>query len=453
MCTTYLGTLIVNYLLSIDHVFFLDYPLLVRLNPNIPFKTRGNGAVVIRFQCKKDKFSEIESHIKRLFDNYSYIDSNETNPGLVFWIGEIDSALQQFAHNALWRVLDFFEVNKFTTKENVICYGYNNKRGLIGAFAAIGMDLTTCDYTYELLIYRNINDTSKYRNQNLQQVWKVFKNGKEFLDTFSNVDFVNKVIKIFPHGPDPVFCGIRGNSVEGIISLWQKIQPQPKSAVFMIFRTNQGTDHHFQAVPLHNLLNVQIDLHPYQVIKIISKVVSPPKWEIGGHISFYIQNGQSQVPCYAYEPTKEFRFQIEKLIPGDNIEIGGAVRPADNNHPKCINIERIRIIKLAPKIIKLNPKCPMCNKRTKSMGKNQGYRCPKCRKKFTIPPLQYEETKEKRVLKEGSILLPAKNAHRHLTKPLERYGKENSSFLFNENYFREMLIRIKSIQPKISYIG
>ena len=51
MCTTYLAYKIVNDLKKFN-VEFLDYPRLVRFNPNIPWKTRGNGAVGISIRSK-----------------------------------------------------------------------------------------------------------------------------------------------------------------------------------------------------------------------------------------------------------------------------------------------------------------------------------------------------------------------------------------------------------------
>src|SRR5213594_5139555 len=46
MCTTFLLTEIVRDLT--EDLDLIGYPRLVRLNPNIPWKTRGNGAVCIR---------------------------------------------------------------------------------------------------------------------------------------------------------------------------------------------------------------------------------------------------------------------------------------------------------------------------------------------------------------------------------------------------------------------
>src|SRR3990172_7712735 len=45
MCTTFLATELVRALSGWDLV---GYPRLVRLNPNVPWKTRGNGAICLR---------------------------------------------------------------------------------------------------------------------------------------------------------------------------------------------------------------------------------------------------------------------------------------------------------------------------------------------------------------------------------------------------------------------
>src|SRR6267378_7936099 len=47
MCTTFLAAEIVHELTK-DYDL-IGFPRLVRLNPNIPWKTRGNGAICLRF--------------------------------------------------------------------------------------------------------------------------------------------------------------------------------------------------------------------------------------------------------------------------------------------------------------------------------------------------------------------------------------------------------------------
>ena len=48
-CTTYLATEIIRVLVYEDGLDLIGFPRLVRLNPAIPWKTRGNGALVMRF--------------------------------------------------------------------------------------------------------------------------------------------------------------------------------------------------------------------------------------------------------------------------------------------------------------------------------------------------------------------------------------------------------------------
>ncbi|MDL5503555.1 MAG: tRNA(Ile2) 2-agmatinylcytidine synthetase, partial [Candidatus Methanoperedens sp.] len=45
MCTTYLMAVLIGKLNAFGHLN--DYPLLIRLNPNIKYKTRGNAALAI----------------------------------------------------------------------------------------------------------------------------------------------------------------------------------------------------------------------------------------------------------------------------------------------------------------------------------------------------------------------------------------------------------------------
>ncbi|MCJ7699028.1 DNA-binding protein, partial [Candidatus Bathyarchaeota archaeon] len=48
-CTTYVAAVLVEELEKLG-ACFIDYPNLVRLNPNVPWKTRGNGALCLRIR-------------------------------------------------------------------------------------------------------------------------------------------------------------------------------------------------------------------------------------------------------------------------------------------------------------------------------------------------------------------------------------------------------------------
>ena len=80
MCTTFLAYKIINRLKK-ENVDFLDFPNLVRFNPNIPWKTRGNGAVGIKISTSNPK--KIKNLVKKFVKQYSDV-KNGANPGLVF---------------------------------------------------------------------------------------------------------------------------------------------------------------------------------------------------------------------------------------------------------------------------------------------------------------------------------------------------------------------------------
>ena len=68
MCTTFLAYKIINRLKK-ENVDFLDFPNLVRFNPNIPWKTRGNGAVGIKISTSNPK--KIKNLVKKFVKQYS----------------------------------------------------------------------------------------------------------------------------------------------------------------------------------------------------------------------------------------------------------------------------------------------------------------------------------------------------------------------------------------------
>ena len=116
MCTTFLAYKIVEQLQK-EKTEFVDYPRLIRFNPNIPWKTRGNGAVSIRIRT--DNPSKIKQQIKHLVLKYSDTE-NGANPGLVFFDNEfIPPEFTNFSELALWQLIERNQAKKFA-KQNQI---------------------------------------------------------------------------------------------------------------------------------------------------------------------------------------------------------------------------------------------------------------------------------------------------------------------------------------------
>lgn len=417
MCTTYLGSKLFILLQNRSPMIIIDeFPFLIRLNPNVPYRTKGNGSVIIKGKIHPSFISWFKTIIVKIVLQLSHLDGPTTNPGIVLWFGEISKELIEFGKRALWDIIAENDLDPFFYMKNVFLYYPKRKLGLIGSLAGIGLSNDMRDFTFELLHYR-YPPYNEDRNPNKDIIWKVNEN--EF-NLYNCIDFKNKSIKIFPKGLDPVFCGIRGENPSELLLYWEKIQPQPKTELWMIFKTNQGTDSHLLTTPI-NSLSHKLCI-PFRVVNFIGNVYSTPITEIGGHTSFYIKDkdSQIQIKCYAYEPTKEFRKDVQKLIINDEIQIAGNIRPADldKKFENVLNIEKIQILNLEKKIIMKNPLCPSCNKRMESAGKNQTFRCKKC--KTSIEKTNREIHTQTRNLFIGQTLLPDIDAQRHLTRPLKR---------------------------------
>jgi tRNA(Ile2)-agmatinylcytidine synthase len=184
---------------------------------------------------------------------------------------------------------------------------------------------------------------------------------------------------------------------------------------WVVFRSNQGTDAHLTQIESLN------QILPYSTVIAKGVVSRNPKVIPLRHVIFAIKDELGEVDCAAYEPTGALRKVARELIVGDTVEVYGAVRKASHGKPLTINLEKINVLTLAPKVLQQNPICPNCYKRLKSMGKNQGFRCEKCGAR--VNNMTKVEITFKRDLKAG-LYVTSTRSQRHLTKPLRRYGLE-----------------------------
>jgi tRNA(Ile2)-agmatinylcytidine synthase len=283
---------------------------------------------------------------------------------------------------------------------------------LIGALAALGEALTG-DYTYELIAYRAKENWGTKRKVNVESIFNMDQQLQPY--TFNNVDLEKKRVIITPRGPDPILFGIRGETAQIVKQAFALIIPLEPVDRWVIFRSNQGTDAHLKLVEKLN------QIQPYSSIIAKGIVSKNPQIIPVRHVIFGIKDETIEVDCAAYEPTGDLRKIARELTIGDSIEIYGAVKKATCNRPLTINLEKIKIQQLNSKSQTQNPLCPNCGKRLKSMGKNQGLRCEKCKTRFNN--LKKTEITHERPLKPG-LYITSTRSQRHLTKPLRRYGLE-----------------------------
>ncbi|MGI9568067.1 MAG: TiaS agmantine-binding domain-containing protein [Nitrosopumilus sp.] len=414
MCTTFLAYKIVD-LLQKEKTEFLDFPRLIRFNPNIPWKTRGNGAVAIKIKTRNP--TKIKNQITRLVSKYSDI-KNGANPGLVFFENNsIPSAFVNFSNLALWQLIDRNNAKRFAKNNNLEIFYQGNGQGLVGAIGAIGYDFQ--DHTLELLSYRRRSQFGKERKISAESVKTMQE--KTSPNTFNSFDTKKGRILITPHGPDPVFYGVRGENVDSLVCATKILKNDEKLDGYMIFKSNQGTGDH-----LKNELSFKT-MKPFASGTITGKVCNSPKIVKGGHVFFKIFSKGHEYWCAVYKPTGISTI-ASNLIKGDKIHVGGGVRKASKNFPRVINLEFIKIINLEKKISISNPLCKNCNKKMKSKGKNQGFQCIRCDRKLSKKISV--ETKRKIQKK---LYLPKISAHRHLTRPMQRFGIINRDIKFDKS--------------------
>ncbi len=413
-CTTYIAALIIEKMHKIG-IQFIDYPNLIRLNPNVPWKTRGNGALCLRIKCEESLYEDVRECVIKTIEENADFEYKGTDPGAVFLIGDVPKEIEDFAKKTIQGLVKLSNALNLIKKFKAEAIGYKMRRGIIGGLAAIGETLRG-DHTFELIAYRRPENRGTPRKIDSSSVVEMDKRMGSL--TFNNVDPETGRILITPRGPDPILYGIRGESPEAVRSAHEMIRSYEPTERWIIFRTNQGTDAH-----LSKVFSIK-DVKPYSPVIIQGRIVGRSKIIPGGHVIFQIQDETGVIDCAVYEQSGDLRKIARMFIEGDLVEVYGGVRPPSKKNPKTINVEKIRVVNLVENIVFRNPLCPICGKRMKSMGRGKGFECYKCG--FHGANLKKVAIKIERELRAGLYIAPPRS-ERHLTKPLSRYGLEKTN--------------------------
>ncbi len=410
-CTTHLSYLIVKELLKTLNVEFIDYPNLIRLNPSIPFKTRGNGAVVLRLKTDK---SSIKLLVKTLTDmTLKYISEYEVNvgsdPGVALVFGEVPKELSKLYMKALTDYVHRDYLLNILNRLDNVELPLGTSRGVIGALAAIGWPQGS-DCTYELLAYRVLRDIGE-RCVDKTSVKYVDLKYSEYV--FNNYDHENDILLITPHSNDPVLLGIRGEYPEVLTNYLNELRICEPISGYMIFRTNQGTDAHL-------ILGSIDDVRPFRTLCLETTLRSKPKYLRGGHLIIKICDEPILYAVFYKEST--LTSVISELGIDSKVVLCGSIKQWDNL-TNVMNVEKVHIIELVRTYVH-NPKCPRCGKRMKSAGVSKGFKCGKCGYRTTN--LSKEVVKE--VINVNKVYTVKPYRMKHLTKPLCRYGREKQCY-------------------------
>ncbi|MGC8610253.1 MAG: TiaS agmantine-binding domain-containing protein [Thermoplasmata archaeon] len=420
MCTTYI-TIKIAEETKLD---FIGLPRLVRLNPNVPWKTRGNAAIAIRLGIGKGKkikignvkgkdiyayykikeepnIEDLMESISNIVERYARFDVEKTSPGIIITKDKVSEKLY-------WKaVREIVNLNDVEGYLNGLHYkAYKNKTGLIGALAAISW--RPRKFTYELITYLPEDRWNKdrYVDEN-----SVIMMDKMIKTTFENYDYLNKKVMIKPETLTPVLYGIRGTNFQDLEKAMKIVVSDPFDS-YIIYKTNQATDDHLVKSKIS-------EIKEYGSYIIKAKVIEKPKTIKGGHVIFKVSDGTGEIYAIAYDHTLQFRQIIKKLDIGDSLLLYGSLKKYNNT----LNLEKIKILKLKEKYVLVNPKCPICNRSMESMGKDKGFRCKKCN---TYSP-EKVKLKLERDLNEIYYEVPDV-ARRHLSMPINFLGKNIRDF-------------------------
>ncbi len=461
LCTTYLAAVLMERLAPWGEICGL--PRLIRLNPCVRYKTRGNAALT--FSLDSEQPDMVKRVALQTLLELSDLSGANTNPGLVI-AEEVTERMKAFYCSAVREILSIDAARSLLDEEGIWYRGFKKGRGLIGALAAVGAELP--DWTYELIAYRQPSRWGTPRFIDHSTVWEADR--LTYPLTWDTVDHHNGRVVFAPHSADPVLFGIRGSDPTAIKRAFEAIRSEPVDR-YVLYQTNQGTDAHILPGEIGRISeNQSYRLHGF--------VAGPARVIPGGHLFFTLENGGGglseeglegespdgkwhnekgpngeglnekwldgerrneerhngkrhngkrhngerldgggvkrgrRIECAAFEPTKNFRDIIKKLRRGDELEVYGSVRDG------TMNLEKINILHLAPDRVKAAPLCPQCHRRMKSAGKDQGYRCRLCKSRSSSPAIEDRP----RDLERGYYEVPP-CARRHLSLPLIRLNR------------------------------
>ena len=399
MCTTYLASQIINKFQD-NGIELVDYPRLIRLNPFARFKTRGNGGVSLKI-LNDDKADLAKQIVLEEVEELSMFDCDNTNPGVIFYDGEITKEMEDYAFRAIYEFISIDEAEEFGKSVGCEIHKFKKGRGIIGSIAAISLPLD--DFTYELLAYRVAENFGTERQIDYDSVYEMDR--QTFPDTFENIDYSENYIAIEPKTPCPVLYGIRSNTVESLKKAKGIVKVSEPIGDWCIFKTNQHTDMHIQKA------SDIASMKQYGCYCVEGEVKNRPKIIDGGHMFFYIKDDSGEIECGAYEPTKNFRKIVSHLRQGDIIKAYGGI-----GEQNTFNVEKFQVVKLND-VEYQNPICE-CGKRMTSAGKNKGFKCKKCGNRITSD--EKVPIKIQRFLENAQFYETPVSARRHLSKPICR---------------------------------
>ena len=407
MCTTYAAALTAERLR--ERGGSIERCCLVRLNPAVEHKTRGNAALALHTDLPADAAF---AAAREVVTEHAVVGDPRTNPGVVALDGPatgVPPRLTIFTDRAVRGLLDRETARAHCEAVGARRETWGDGRGLVGALAAVGAwrawREAGLDPTYERIAYRPRERWGTEREVDHESVLAAAD--RAYPTVWDTVDRGEDEAVCVPHTPGPVLYGIRGDDPAACRRVAAAIDAEPAERTLTV-HTNQGTDAHLR----DGTLGETRDGRAYRLDGVVA---TAPETRRGGHVflSLRAPDGGDDAPvlsCAAFEPTKRFRDRVRALRVGDRLTACGEVSDG------TLKLEKFAVRELA-RTERVTPDCPDCGRSMSSAGRDQGYRCRDC---GTSAPGKVERAIE-RALEPGWYEVPP-CARRHIAKPLVRDG-------------------------------
>jgi tRNA(Ile2)-agmatinylcytidine synthase len=415
-CTTWVLTELLREARSAG-VDVIGAPRLVRLNPNVPWKTRGNAALAARFgegRGPRRRIGEIDGapvwsfasgrplaadaavrwpeRAWRRVRTVARTGEPGTDPALVAVERPLPPSLYW---NAVRDVVTVASVRRTLAAAGAFVRTSGSARGVVGASAAIAWPGRRA--TWELISYRAPERWGTAREVDGASVRGV---GARFPRLFLCEDRRTRRILVAPHTPCPILFGLRGTARDAPLRARRGVRSEPVDR-WVLFRTNQGTGDHLAPWPA-------AELSRYRSGWVAGEVAGAPTVLAGGHVRLPVVDASGRVvPCVAFEPTKTLPAVCRTLRPGDRVRVWGS-----RGTEPALRLEGITLLGLVPRSGAVRPpRCGACSRATRSLGRQRGYRCPGCHRRW--PPEAAVAVRSPAVFGRGTYH-PTPSARRHL---------------------------------------
>ncbi|MEK6986441.1 MAG: DUF1743 domain-containing protein [Candidatus Thermoplasmatota archaeon] len=385
-------------------------PSLVRLNPNAPRKTRGNGAIA--FDLVQPRGAPRVVGAWKGTALFAYPDGAPVAASKEL-LARLWTAVEQVAEPEAGAGLTlaneppsasfYWEAVRGLVATPEATGGLHAKRGdgwgLVGARAAAAWPGPPS--SFELIAYREPNRVGTKRT--------VVAAPLAALDgavTFHSFDAEADRLTCVPNTPCPVLAGLRGRDADALLDAGLaalRLAAEPFDT-WMLWQSNQGSGDHVVRRDAIDAADAGL------TVAVAALVTAAPRREAGGHLVVPCMDAESaRFDAVAFEPTKRFRDTVEALRPGDAVAVVGALVGT------TVQLEKVQVRSLAPDRVRVERlPCPACGKALKSVGVGAGLRCAAC---GTKAPESERWRNEPRRIALGWHEVPVA-ARRHLHRPL-----------------------------------